>query len=138
MSPIFPGGPKFPLPIPNLGEIVAKIIEFGKKAWRKITGKDEKQDELARQKGLNPEKSDASEIAELNKILYEYRQNISKAAEELEREMILECSMEMQDIMDVFESYNKELKIARSESIKRKFKHLNSELKGTFSDMISV
>lgn len=139
MSGIFPGGPKFPkfpLPLPNIGKVVEKIVKIGKSVWDIITGKDEKQDQLSRQKGLNPEKSDANEIAELNKLLSEYRQNISVASDTIEREMIVECSMEMQEIMDVFESYNEQLKIARTESIRRKFKHLNSELKGTFADYI--
>lgn len=131
---ILPFPQRFPLP--DFRRIAKKIIKVGKYAWSVITGKDEKQDEIASKKSYNPEKSEANEIAELNKILSEYRQNIITAGNDIEREMIVECSMEMQDIMDVFDGFNKELKIARSESIKRKFKHLNNELKGTFSDYI--
>lgn len=136
MSSIFPMPPQMPFPLPNLGKIVEKIVKVGKYAWSVITGKDEKQDEIASQKRYNPEKSEANEIAELNKLLTEYRQNIIAAGNDIEREMIVECSMEMQEIMEVFENFNKDLKIARTESVRRKFKHLNSELKGTFSDYI--
>lgn len=134
MSGIMPMPPKIPIPI--IGKIIEGVVKVGKYAWSIITGKDEKQDEIANKKGLNPEKSEANEIAEMNKLLLEYRQNIITAGNDVEREMIVECSMEMQDIMEVFEKFNKELKIARTESIKRKFKHLNSELKGTFADYI--
>lgn len=50
--------------------------------------------------------------------------------------MIVECSMELQEIMEVFEEFNENLKIARSESVKRKFRRLSAGLKGTFSEYI--
>lgn len=142
MSEIYPNLPKFPLG--DLGKIgleailkgVKKIVKIGKYAWSVITGKDERQDEIASKKGFNPEKSEANEIAELNKLLSEYRQNIIAVGNDLEREMIAECSIEMQDIMDCFEQFNKDLKIARTESVKRKFRYLNRELKGTFKHYI--
>lgn len=130
----FPKPPGFPFP--DFKKVIERIINAGKYAWSVITGQDSKQDEIASKKSLNPEKSDVSEIAELNRLLNEYRQNIISAGSEIEREMIVECSMEIQEIMDVFEEFNRELKIARSDSIKRKFKHMNSELKGTFADYI--
>lgn len=139
MNGIFPNlpFPKFPkFPLPDIGKIIEGIAKVGKYAWSVITKKDEKQAEIANQKSLNPEKSNANEISELNKLLSEYRQNIISVGESVEREMIIECSMEMQEIMDVFEEFNKDLKVTRTESIKRKFKHLNTELKGTFSDYI--
>lgn len=112
------------------------FVDIARRAWSAITGRDERQNELASRKGVNPEKSAASEIAELHKLLAEYRQGIVSAGDELEREMIVECSFEMKAIMDLFDEVNKELKIVRSASIKRKFKHLNGELKGTFSKYI--
>jgi len=131
----FPKPPFFPFL--DIGNIIKNIAKVAKYAWSVITGKDEKQDEIANKKGLNPEKNDVNEIAELNMLLVEYRQNIISAGNEIEREMIVECSMQMQEIMELFEEYNKNLKISRSESIKRKFRHLNDELKGTFADYIS-
>ena len=130
----FPKPPFFPLP--DIGKILRNIGKVAKYTWSVITGKDEKQDEIANQKGLNPEKSDANEIAELNKLLVDYRQNIISAGNDIEREMIVECSMQMQDILELFEEYNKNLRVARTESVKRKFRHLNDELKGTFADYI--
>lgn len=128
---IGPNSPKTPI-----GKIIKVIIKGVRNIWSRITGKDERQDEIASKKGFNPEKSEANEIAELNKLLSEYRQNIIAVGNDLEREMIAECSIEMQDIMDCFEQFNKDLKIARTESVKRKFRHLNRELKGTFKHYI--
>lgn len=126
--------PKLPLPTPRIALDI--FIKIGKSIWEIITGKDKKQDELSEKKGFNPEKSEASEIAELNQLLQEYRGNIIVASSELEREMIAECAVQMQEIMDVFNSFNQQLKVTRSESIKKKFRRLNDELKGTFADYI--
>ena len=117
-------------------EIVKGIGKVAKYAWGLITGEDKKQDEIAHQKGINPEKSHADEIAELNRLLTEYRQNISSAADGMEREMIVECSMMLQEIMDMFHEYNQELKILRSDSVKRKFSRISRDLKGTFAEYV--
>lgn len=127
--------PKLPIPTPRIPLDV--LIKIGKSIWKILTGKDEKQKKLSEKKGLNPEKSEAIEIAELNQLLQEYRGNIIAASDQLEREMIAECTVELQEIMNVFNSFNQELKVARSESIKKKFRRLNDELKGTFADYIS-
>ena len=116
--------------------IIKGVVNTVKKVWNVITGKDEKQEEIARQKSFNPEKSDANEIAELNKLLSEYRANITSAADNLEREMIVEYSMQMQEIMDLFEEYNKTFKIMRSETVKRRFRRMGNDIKGTFSEYI--
>ncbi len=123
-------------PFPSIGNILEAIGKIGKFVWDIITGKDKKQDEIAKQKSLNPEKSEANEIAEMNKLLSEYRQNIIVAGSDMEREMIAECSMQMQEIMDVFDKFNENFKLTRSESIRRRFRRLNDELKGTFADYI--
>ena len=94
-------------PVPPIGNILRGIGKIAKYAWSVITGKDKVQEEIANKKSLNPEKSEANEIAELNKLLMEYRQNISAAANDMEREMIIECSMMLQEIMDVFEIFTK-------------------------------
>ena len=118
------------------GFLIDTIVKVGKKVWDLIKGQDKAQDEISQIKGYNPQKSEANDIAELSKLLTEYRQNIITAGEELEREMIVECSMELQEIMEVFEKFNENLKIARSESVKRKFRRLSAGLKGTFSEYI--
>ena len=133
-------GPGLPPLGPNLLSLkktIETIFKIGKYAWGLITGKDGKQEEIAAQNAVNPEKSQANEIAELNKLLTEYRQNIISAGSSIEQEMIVECTMQMQEIMEVFEEYNQNLKISRSEPIKRKFRRLNDNLKGTFANYIS-
>lgn len=126
--------PKFPKP--DMGGFFEKLAKIGKYIWAVIRGKDEIQDEISNKKGLNPEKSEANEFAELNKLLNDYKQNILSMCDELERKMIVECSMQLQEVMGVFEEYNKTLKITRSESIKRKFRRIEKEIRGTFSDYI--
>lgn len=132
----------FPLPkllplLPVLGKVVKTIVKAAKGAWNAITGKDEVQEEISNQKGFNPGKIQSDDMAELNRMLNDYRKNISSAACELEREMIIEYAEEMKEIMDTFEEYNKDLKVARSETIKRRYKRMSSELKGTFEEYIS-
>ncbi|GEM_PF-2376927 len=122
--------------LPKVLPVIPAIIGAVGTAWEKIKGKDRNQDRIAQQKGMNPEKNTANEIAELNKLLMEYRQSISAAADDMEREMIVECSMMLQDIMEVFETYNKELKIVRSDSVKRKFVRISKDLKGTFAEYV--
>lgn len=136
MSSLGPSFPKPSIPVGVLGKIVEGVVKIGKYAWSVITGKDEVQDKIADQKGLNPEKSAAIELAELNHLLDEYRKSIASAAGEMEREMIVECSMMMEDILEMFNEHNKTLKVTRTESIKRKFGRTNRELKGTFADYI--
>ena len=119
-----------------VGKVIGGIGKVAKYAWGLITGEDKKQDEIARQKGVNPEKSSVDEIAELNKLLMEYRQNISSAADSMEREMVVECSMMLQDIMDLFDEYNQNLKILRSDSVRRKFGRESKGLKGTFAEYV--
>lgn len=124
-------------PLPPIGNILRGIGKIAKYAWSVITGKDKVQEEIANKKSLNPEKSEANEIAELNKLLMEYRQNISAAANDMEREMIIECSMMLQEIMDVFEEQNKRLKLVRTESVKRQFNRACKDLKGTFAECVN-
>jgi len=119
-----------------LPKVLPVIIGAIGAAWGKIKGKDRKQEEIANTKGLNPEKSSADEIAELNTILIDYRQNIAAAAADMEHEMIVECSMMLQDIMDTFNEYNQDLKILRADSIKRKFNRVSKDLKGTFAEYV--
>lgn len=119
-----------------LGGLLKGIGKVAKYAWSVITGQDEVQDKIASKKGFNPEKSEANEIADLHKLLVEYRQNISAAADEIEREMIVECSMMLKEIMEVFEEQNKTLKLVRTESVKRKFNRASKELKGTFAEYV--
>lgn len=131
---ILPRQPKIPIrSLPKLLEGIKKIAKY---TWSVITGTDEVQDEIASKNGLKPEKSEANEIAELNKLLMEYRQNISAAAEDMEREMIVECSMMLKEIMDVFEEQNQTLKLVRSGAVKRKFNRACKELKGTFAEYV--
>ena len=119
-----------------IGGLLKGIGKVAKYAWDVITGQDEVQDEIASKKGFNPEKSEANEIADLNKLLVEYRQNISVAADDMEREMLIECSMMLKEIMDVFEEQNKALKLVRTESVKRKFNRASKDLKGTFAEYV--
>ena len=119
-----------------VGKVARGIGKVAKYAWGLITGEDKKQDEIAHQKAVNPEKSTADEIAELNKLLVEYRGNISAAAGDMERDMIVECSEMLQDVMDVFNEYNQELKIIRSDSVRRKFSRVSKDLKGTFAEYV--
>jgi len=129
--------PKLPPLLPILGKVVKTVVKVAKGAWNLITGKDEVQEEISNQKSFNPEKIQADDIAELNRMLNEYRKNISAAAGDLEREMIIEYAEEMKEIMDTFEEYNKTLKVARSETIKRRYKRMSNDLKGTFEEYIS-
>lgn len=132
------GFPNFPgKNIPIIGDLLRGFGKIAKYAWSVITGKDEEQDKIANKKGLNPEKSDANEIAELNQLLMTYRQNISAAANDMEREMIVECSMMLQEIMDVFEEQNKTLKLMRTETVKRQFNRACKDLKGTFAEYVN-
>ena len=55
-------------PVPPIGNILRGIGKIAKYAWSVITGKDKVQEEIANKKSLNPEKSEANEIAELNKL----------------------------------------------------------------------
>ena len=133
----FPFPPTDPMKIiKTVGKVIGGIGKVAKYAWSVITGKDEKQDEIVRQKGYNPQKDTADEIAELNKLLEEYRSNISSAASDMEREMIVECSEMLQDIMDLFDEYNKNLKVMRSDSVKRKFDRALKGLRGTFAEHV--
>ncbi|MBQ8135097.1 MAG: hypothetical protein IJ192_11945 [Clostridia bacterium] len=118
-------------------KVIEGIVNIGKTAWEAISGEDETQEEISRKKGFDPEKSEATDIAELNRLLNEYRTNISSAANDLEREMIIEYTEELKEIMNLFEEYNKELKVIRSETVKRRFKRMNNEIKGTFEEYIS-
>ena len=129
--------PKLPPLLPILGKVVKTVVKVAKGAWNLITGKDEVQEEISNQKSFNPEKIQADDIAELNRMLNEYRKNISAAAGDLEREMIIEYAEEMKEIMDTFEEYNKTLKVARSETIRRRYKRMSNDLKGTFEEYIS-
>ena len=143
MSDIRPFPPVPPDPgvlarlIKGVVKVGKKIIKGIKTAWEVITGRDETQEEIADKKGFNPEKSEANDIAELNKLLNEYKANISAAANDLEREMIVEYADQLDEIMSVFEECNKDLKIVRSETVRRRFKRMNNGLKGTFEEYIS-
>lgn len=130
-----------PFPIPPLdpsiiGKVLNGIGKVAKYAWSVITGQDEKQQKISSQKAINPEKNTADEIAEMNRLLADYRKSISDAADHLEHEMIVECSMMLQEIMNVYEAYNQQLKISRSDAVKRKFSRIGKELKGTFAEYI--
>lgn len=132
-------GTPFPIPNPDPGIFVKILKGVGKVvkyAWNVITGEDEKQEQIAASRAINPTKNTADEIAELNQLLTEFRKNIASAADGMEHEMIVECSMMLQEIMNLFEEHNAKLKIARSESIKRKFSRIGKELKGTFADHV--
>lgn len=124
-------------PFPLIGNILKDIGKIAKYAWSVITGKDKVQDEIANKKGLNPEKSEANEIAELNRLLMEYRQNISIDANDLEQKMIVECFIMLQEIMDLFEEQSKSLKLGRTESVKCQFNRACRDLKGTFSEYVN-
>lgn len=143
MSDIRPFPPVPPDPgvlarlIKGVVKVGKKIIKGIKTAWEVITGRDETQEEIADKKGFNPEKSEANDIAELNKLLNEYKANISGAANDLEREMIVEYADQLEEIMSVFEECNKDLKVVRSETVRRRFKRMNNGLKGTFNEYIS-
>lgn len=136
-------GSPFPLPpvdpmkaLEAVRKLIGGIGKVAKYTWDLITGEDEKQTEIANQKSVNPQKSTVDEMAELNKLLTEYRNNISSAAEKMEREMIVECSMMLEDIMDVFTESNQHLKVMRSDSVERKFKRVAKDLKGTFAEYV--
>ncbi|MCM1133019.1 MAG: hypothetical protein NC340_06070 [Ruminococcus flavefaciens] len=128
------------LPFIDDGNLIGKLFKgigkVAKYAWDVITGQDKIQDEIASKKGFNPEKNEANEIADLNKLLVKYRQNISAAANDMEREMLVECSIMLKEIMDVFEEQNKALKLVRTESVKRKFNRASKELRGTFAEYV--
>ena len=123
--------------IKGIGTVAAKIGKHLISVLGLLDEPDIVQDEIASQKGFSPEKSQADDIQKLNEMLVEYRSNISKAADDLEREMIVEYSEELNEIMAVFEEYNKTLKVARTESIQRRFNRLNKDLRGTFEKYIS-
>ena len=133
-------GSPFPIPpidpLKIIGDVIRGIGKVAKYAWNVITGQDEKQAAIANQKSVNPQKSTVDEMAELNKLLAEYRKGISDAAESMEREMIVECSMMLEDIMDVFTESNQHLKVMRSDSVERKFKRVAKDLKGTFAEYV--
>ena len=129
--------PKLPPLLPILGKVVKTVVKAAKGAWNAITGRDEVQEEISSQKSFNPEKIQADDIVELSRMLNEYKKNISAAAGDLEREMIIEYAEEMKEIMDTFEEYNKTLKVARSETIRRRYKRMSNDLKGTFEEYIS-
>ena len=124
--------------MPKIAKIPIDIlINVVKNIWDIITESDKKQEEISNTKGFNPQKSEVNEIAELNKLLLEYRNNIINVSEQIERQMIIECTMQMQELLEIFENFNNSLKIVRYESVKRKFRILNEELKGTFADYIN-
>ena len=123
--------------IKSIGTVASKVGKHLLRVLGLLSEPDKVQDEIASQKGFSPEKSQADEIQKLNEMLVEYRSNISKAADDLEREMIVEYSEELNEIMAVFEEYNKTLKVARTDSIQRRFNRLNKDLRGTFEKYIS-
>lgn len=132
---IMPIPPKIP---PILGyEILKKVVQGAKKIWNKITGKDEIQDNISKQKGIDPNKSQAEDIAELNKLLIEYRSNISADAESMEQNMIVEYADMIEYILDALKEYNKALNVVRIETVKRKFVKVKKSLKGTFAEYIN-
>lgn len=125
-----------PLP-PSWPIFVPMVIKLAKSIWQKIRGKDKNQEKIAEQRGFNPEKSTADEMAELQKMLNDYRTGIISEGNNLENEMMVEYSTEMQEIMDLFEEYNSTLKIMRAEAVKRRFRRLGNDIKGTFGEHIT-
>ncbi len=105
-------------------------------AWDRIKRPDETQDKISNQKGIDVEKSKVDEIQKLNEMLIEYRGNISRAGDDLERQMIVEYSEALNEILDTFDEYNKTLKVIRLESVKRRFDITNENLRGTFENYI--
>lgn len=129
----------FPLPpiIPAFEKIAGRLVKAAENAWNFIMGKDKVQEEISNQKGFNPEKIQADDIAELNRMLNDYKKNISSAAGELERAMIIEYAEEIKEIMDFFEEYNRDLKVTNFEMVKRRCKRMSKDLNGTFERYIS-
>ena len=60
--------------------------------------------------------------------LIEYRQGISAAANELEREMIVECSMSLKEIMEVFEEQNKRIKLPSGELKNKRLQEMKQKV----------
>ncbi len=128
--------PPFPGPF-DPGKVIETIVRVGKAVWGALTGRDRHQEELGREKALNPAKAEADEIAALNQLLNEFRQNIITATDALERELIAECSMYFSDVMKTFERSNESLKVYRAEVFDRKFRQALDDMKGTFSSYIT-
>ena len=105
-------------------------------AWDRIKDLMKLKDKISNQKGIDVEKSKVDEIQKLNEMLIEYRGNISRAGNDLERQMIVEYSEVLNEILDTFDEYNQTLKVIRPESIKRRFDITNENLRGTFENYI--
>ena len=115
--------PRPPIPPGGLGKIWEKTKKIVKYVWSIILGKDE--EDIKNSKSYNPEKSDASDIVELNRLVNECRNSFGSSAKELEKEIKSQC-VEMTDgILKVLERFNRNLNVYRVESIRRQ---LNSIL----------
>lgn len=120
----------------SVGKFLLTTTPFIFGAWDRIKRSDKTQDEIAKQKGIDVEKGKVDEIQKLNEMLIEYRSNISRAGNDLERQMIVEYSEVLNEILDTFDEYNQTLKVIRPESIKRRFDITNENLRGTFENYI--
>ena len=126
--------PRPPIPPGALGKIWEKTKKIVKYVWSIILGKDE--EDIKNSKSYNPEKSDASDIVELNRLVNECRNSFGYSAKELEKEIKSQC-VEMTDgILKVLERFNRNLNVYRVESIRRQLNSILDDIDGSMSEYI--
>lgn len=116
-------------PIPPID--IFKIITIGKKIIRVIKDLFAGDDETKKQDPLTKD-SDLSEVATLNGVLLEYRNQVKHVADELEKDIIAECMEVFNKIIDIFQSANDSYEIYRVERLKRKFDRMINNIPGVF------
>ncbi len=129
--------PKLPIPpippeqAPKIWEVVKKL---GKRIISAILGRNE--EDIKNSKGYDPEKSNADEILELNRLVCECRDSFGASAKEMEKEIKNQCAEMIDDILEVLEGMNKNLNVYRVESIRRQLNNILDDIDGSMTDHI--
>lgn len=116
--------PTIPPPLlPLIDIVVNKLID-------KIFDKDK----IKEQPAYNPEKSDATEVMEINNALMEYRGEVKQATVELEGEIKKACENVFTEVINTLEFANEEFEFYRVSRMKRKLESFLQDIDGIFSN----
>lgn len=120
---------KMPFPIPLPMPDLSKIWDKTKKIVKIIFGKDE--EEIKNQKGIDTEKSSASDIMILNTALNECRMLFKESFDELESELKKECQRTIDGILEMIDGINSSVKVCNVSSMKRQLNYIVDDIDGT-------
>lgn len=126
----------FRTPIPPIPPIdISRIISVGKRVFKAI--KNLFVDDETRKQAPLTQHSELSEVANLNGILFEYRNQVKQVANELEREITDECMEVFHKIISIFEAANESYEIYRVDRLRRKFDRMAESISGTFERYVA-